>query len=391
MTLSLRSSFSALVTILALGCGSSSTRTANTGGAGSGGSTNAGGASSTGGASNAGSGAGGANACVTAPDLKVHWVGRVDGCDTRGARYAWSGSGFIGRFMGTGVSVHLIDAANQHTVLIDGQLMPTLKTQAGDAVYPLAADLEAGEHTFEMYRRTEASFGDTIVASFEVTGGDLLSPPSAPARHIEVIGDSISCGYGDEGTLPCSFSADTENHYLAYPSLLARSLEAELSTVAWSGKGVIFNYNGDRLYPMPTQYNLTVPDDKKNPWSFAWKADAVVINLGTNDYSTSSDPSDTMFVDAYKLLLERVRTVYPDAFVLCTVGPLLTGSDLATARKNIAAAVDARKAAGDTKLKAYEMKTTNGMPPGCDYHPNLATQAAMASELETELRADLGW
>jgi lysophospholipase L1-like esterase len=329
--------------------------------------------------------------CTIAPDASVHWVGRVDGCDERGARFAWSGSGFVGRFSGTGVSVRLIDSPNQYTVLIDAQLLDTLKTRSGDALYPLASDLSPGEHTFEMYRRTEASFGNTIVVGFEVAGGELLSPPEPPTRHIEVIGDSITCGYGDEGTLPCGFSADTENHYLSYAAILARDLNAELSTVAWSGKGVIFNYNGDPLYPMPTQYALTVPDDKKNTWPFAWKADAVVINLGTNDYSTSNDPSDTMFVDAYTLLLERVRGAYPNAFVLCTVGPLLTGADRATARKNIAAAVDARTAAGDTKLKAYEMTTLNGTPPGCDYHPNLATQAAMASELEMELRADLGW
>jgi hypothetical protein len=69
---------------------------------------------------------------------------------------------------------------------------------------------------------------------------------------------------------------------------------------------------------------------------------------------------------------------------------MLTGADLDTARANIAAAVEARKAAGDELVKAYEMTTPNE-DPACDYHPNLATHAAMAAELEAELRADLGW
>jgi lysophospholipase L1-like esterase len=321
----------------------------------------------------------------------VRWVGRVDGCDSRGARYAWSGSGFVGRFQGTGLSVRLLDTANQHTVLIDGVLQPTLKTQIADAMYPLVSDLPAGEHTFEVYRRTEASFGETIVASFSVTHGELLAPPEAPARRIEIVGDSITCGYGNEGTLPCAFSADTENHYLSYGAITARDLGAELSTVAWSGKGVVFNYNGDRNSPLPTLYPLTSPTDRDSTWSFAWQPDAVVINLGTNDYSTGKNPTDDAFVEAYRGLLERIRTVYPKAFVISTLGPLLSGSALTTARQNINAAIDARHAAGDQQVKYFELTTPNGMPPGCDYHPNLATHAAMAAELTAELRADLSW
>ncbi|HET9929498.1 MAG TPA: SGNH/GDSL hydrolase family protein [Polyangiaceae bacterium] len=336
-------------------------------------------------------GSGGASTCAAPPSLGVRWVGRVDGCDPRGARYAWSGSGFVGRFSGTGLGVRLLDAGQQHTVLIDGALQPTLKTQIADAMYPLASGLPQGEHTFEVYRRTEASFGETIVASFAVTGGELLSPPEPPARRIEVVGDSITCGYGNEGTLPCMFSADTENHYLSYAAIAARDLGAELSTVAWSGKGVVFNYNGDPNSPLPTLYSLSSPTDRESTWSFAWQPDAVVINLGTNDYSTGKNPTDAMFVEAYTGLLARIRGVYPKAFVLCTMGPLLNGSGLATARKNISGAVEARHAAGDQQVKYFEFATPNGMPPGCDYHPNLATHDAMAKELAAELRADLSW
>jgi hypothetical protein len=87
--------------------------------------------------------------------------------------------------------------------------------------------------------------------------------------------------------------------------------------------------------------------------------------------------------------LEHIRGNYPDAFILCTVGPLLSGSALATARANIAAAVAARNGAGDSRVKAYQMVTTNPSP-GCDYHPSVATQQAMATELMNELAPELG-
>ncbi len=353
-------------------------------------------AGDTGATSNAGSGTG--LHCPKAPDLGVHFVGRYDGCDSRGVRFAWSGCGFTGKFRGTGVSVLLFETSttgNQYTVLVDGAVQRTLRTVTGEKLYPLASGLPNGEHTFEVYRRTEASSGNTIVIDFDLETpdsgvADLLPPPNPPPRRIEVIGDSISCGYGNEGTNPCSFSADTENHYLSYGAVLARSLNAELSTVAWSGKGIYNNYDGNRVEPMPTLYDRTVPTDMNDPWDFSWQPEIIIINLGTNDYSTNNDPTDTQFVTAYQSFLEHIRSVNQSAFILCTIGPMLTGSDLVTARTNITAAVAARVNAGDSRVKYHEI-TTPDPNPGCDYHPSVATDAAMAAELATEIQSDLGW
>ena len=303
---------------------------------------------------------------------------------------SWSGTGFVGRFKGTGFSVHLSDAANQYTVLIDGTLMPTLKTISGDQTVPLASGLADAEHTVEFYRRTEALFGTTVVIGISAGTGQLLTPPAARSRRIEIIGDSITCGYGDEGVNPCAFSADTENVYLAYGSILARALGAELSTVAWSGKGIYFNYNGNRVERMPTLYDRTIPTDSTHLWNFVPQPDLVVINLGTNDYSTTNDPTTEQFVTAYQSFLQHIRSKYPAAYILCTIGPMLSGTDLAAVRTNVGTAILARASAGDTRVKYYEIKTAN-TNPGCDYHPSLATQAAMAAELEVEIKSDLGW
>lgn len=328
--------------------------------------------------------------CTAAPELGVRFVGRTDRCDATGVRYAWSGSGFVGAFSGTGIRVRLRDTTNQHSVLIDGKLAPTLVATAGESWYTLATGLAAGEHRVEVYRRTEASFGTTVVTGIEVQGGELLAPPPALERRLEVIGDSISCGYGNEGALPCTFSATTENHYLAFPAVLARSLEAELSTVAWSGKGVIYNYGGDKVSPMPILYDRVDPGDRTQLWTFKYQPHAVVINLGTNDYSTGAGPTDELFVATYRGFLERLRGFYPDAYILCTVGPLLGGSQLSTARRNIQAAVDARVAAGDQNVGVVPINTPN-TAPGCDWHPSVAVHAAMAAELAAPLRQKLGW
>lgn len=357
-------------------------------------STSSGGATSDTVTTNAG-GSGGATATTSSSggDPAVRFVGRVDRSDAGGERFAWSGSGLVAAFEGTQVSVSLNDASeNQFTVVIDGQLQPKLVAQAGSHDYLLADSLAPGPHVVELYRRTEASFGVTQFLGLDFgADGALLEPPAAPGRLLEIVGDSITCGYGNEGTTPsCGFSADTENHYLTYGALAARELEADVSTVAWSGKGIIYNYGEDTTDPLPSLYGRTLPGDAASEYDFAQIPDAVVINLGTNDFSTDGDPTAEAFEAAYSNLLSRIRDHYPDAFVLCTVGPLLSGEDLNAARAGISAAVAAREAQGDLRVKSWEMNLSNDAP-GCDWHPSLGTHQAMATALVGELRAELGW
>lgn len=329
--------------------------------------------------------------CPPPLDLGVRFVGRFDGCAKDSVRFAWSGSGFVAAFTGSGISVRLRGRDNQFTVLVDGVLQPKLVTAVGEAFYTLATGLSVGKHIVEVYRRTEASFGYTGLVSVEVENGQLEVPPAAPARLIEVIGDSISCGYGNEGSAPCAFSADTENHYLTYGALLARGFGAELSTVAWSGKGVVSNWGGSKTELIPLTYDRVVPTEKRSIWTFVPQPQLVIINAGTNDFSADTDPTEADFVAAYTEFLATIREHYPSAYILCTVGPMLSGSDLTEkAQPFIAAAVQARHEAGDMNVEAYAMQSENP-DAACDSHPNLLTHAAMAEELTDRVRTVLGW
>jgi lysophospholipase L1-like esterase len=341
-----------------------------------------------------GAGAAGSGAANLPGAPGVRFVGRVDTSDPAAARFAWSGTGVVARFTGSSLAVRLADT-QQYTVLVDGVLQP--KLVGNGASVELATQLDVGEHVVELYRRTEASQGPSSFAGFDITDGALLPPPPASERRIEIIGDSISAGYGNEGAdETCTFSADTENHYLTYGAISARQLSAELSTVAWSGKGVVCNYGDEPescVDPMPGYFDRTLPEQAGSGWEFSrFQPQAVVINLGTNDFSTDSDPSEAEFVSAYAALLERVRGVYPSALVLCTVGPLLNGTDLTTARAQIESAVAQRVAAGDAGLRTFELApqdASNGL--GCDYHPSLVTHEIMADVLTATLEIELGW
>lgn len=359
-------------------------------GAGAGGTAgNAGGAGTGGTAGGAGGGQGGSAGGSTAP--AVHFVGRVDDSDPANARFAWSGTGVVARFQGTEVSA-LLGGAQQFTVVVDGAVrVPKLTAQ--DGTNSLASGLSAGEHTVELYRRTEPSLGVATFMGFDFGGGTALAPPT-PTRRLEFVGDSITCGYGNEGAdMSCTFSADTENHYLTYAALTARALDAELSTVAWSGKGVVCNY-GDTAdacqNPFPTYYDRTLPEDSTSKWDFSrFVPHAVVVNLGTNDFSTATDPTKEEFETGYRTFLERIRAVYPDAYILCTNGPMLSGTDLSTLMGYID---DVVTALGDPKISSFDISPQDGSDGyGCDWHPSLARHEKVATAVTAELKAKLGW
>jgi lysophospholipase L1-like esterase len=334
----------------------------------------------------------GSSTSETPSEPAVRFIGRF-AHDGMKASFAWSGSGIVAAFEGTEVSLQMDDSgSNEFTVVLDGQLQPTLKAQVGSHSYALGGALTAQRHEIEIYRRTEANQGVSTFEGFDFGAqGILLAPPAPKTRRIEVIGDSISCGYGNEGAdTSCTFSAETENHYLTYGAIAARALDAELTTVAWSGKGVVNNYDTDTNDPMPALYKRTLPDDANSRWDFSAKPHAVVINLGTNDFSTDGDPTTETFRDGYVDLVGQVREGAPDAFIVCTVGNMLTGADLDAARAGIHAAVDALRAAGDEKIAAWDMEVPND-DPGCDWHPKVATHELMAAALVAELKQQLKW
>lgn len=327
----------------------------------------------------------------SADSSSVHFVGRVAVEPSGMVMYAWSGAGFIARFRGTGAAIRLDDDKNEHQAVLDGRALPKIVSSKGTERYLVAEGLTLGEHRLEVYRRTEALFGVTRFLGVEVVGGQLLDVGEVPRRHIELVGDSISCGYGNEGqNTDCRFSADTENHYLSYGAVLARELGAELSTVAWSGRGVVRNYDGGPGEKLEQLYQCVLPESPSVPWTPTLANDVVIVNVGTNDFSTEPVPSAAEFVRGYAALLERIRKNNPSAFVLCTIGPMLGGQDLERAEVGIESAVEQRRTAGDARMTVHRMKTRNENP-GCDWHPSLATHRRMADELAQPIKAALGW
>lgn len=325
----------------------------------------------------------------------VMLLGRFDPTDSIPSRFGWSGSAVVARFQGTGVQVRLEGSPNQFAVTVDDGSPMVLKTTGTTTPYAVASGLAPGVHELTIWRRTEGNQGESTLADLTVVDGQLLAPPSRPSRRIEVYGDSISAGYGIEGAGPnCSFSQDTENHFLTYEAVAARSLAAEVRTIAWSGIGMYRNYgdSGPSSSAMPAVYARTLPNNASSSWTFSsWQPDAVVINLGTNDASTQGDPG-TPYRTAYLQFVRTLRQAYPDTFFVLTIGPMLDGTALSAIKGHIQAVIQTRATEGDSRMSFLEFPTQTGADGyGCDWHPSVATNAKMAALLVSELETRLGW
>lgn len=326
-----------------------------------------------------------------APPATVRYVGRFDTSDPNAVRFAWSGSSIVTRFKGTGISARMKDEGgrNYFQVIVDGEPKSVLKTDPTKEVYPLVDGLPDGEHEVALYKRTEARVGEILFRGFDPKG-TILPVPQGPERRIELIGDSITAGFGNEGpNATCPFVPSEENQYNTYGAIAARALGAEHVTIAWSGKTI-----GE----MTEYYERTLPARPESKWDFkAWIPHLVVLNVGTNNFAVF-DPGQERYVRVYTALFNRVRAAYPSALIVCLLGPMLSDAypvgknNLTLARKYMQATMEKIRASGETNFEYVELpeqKHSDGL--GCGFHPSVKTHKLMADRLVGVAKEKLRW
>lgn len=262
---------------------------------------------------------------------------------------------------------------------------------------------KAQEMTVRIVKYSEAAFGAVGIASVEVQG-ELLAPPEPKEKKIEVIGDSITCGYGIEGVVEKdTFTTAQENPWKAYGCRIARALDAEVSLVSWSGNGIISHYveetaeeprRDEALMPeLYTYADLSAElrrgkaEEEYTRWDFrAWQPQLIIVNLGTNDgsYTRYLPERNEQFVEGYVAFLRQIRAVNPEAQILCTVGLMRKETN-----SLVSQAVELVRAEGDTGvhfIEAFLQLEEDGL--GADYHPTEKTQKRFADFLLEYIRTN---
>ncbi|MGH7738667.1 MAG: SGNH/GDSL hydrolase family protein [bacterium] len=324
-------------------------------------------------------------------DPRIQYSGRIDFSNPRKPRFDWSGVSIQIRFKGPSIGFLLEDVQNRFDVWVDGKSQTVLVSNPGQTFYPIEG-LDPGEHRLQLTKRTEASWGVTTFLGLSLSDGvELLPAPPRLERKIEFIGDSWICGYGNEAS---SVHYDDlrpyENANQTFALVTSRELKAEAHLVCYSGRGLVRNYGDPQRQsaePFPRLLDRRLCAEPQNLWDAAsWIPDAVVIHLGTNDFSTEPHPDFRDFVESGAALLARLRSSYPQTSIFW-----FAPTDWPHCRQAVEAAVETRHRAGDARIHCVGYPPVPSNQMGCDYHPNAQVHQKLATRLTQALRQKLSW
>jgi len=251
-----------------------------------------------------------------------------------------------------------------------------------------------GKHIISVYKATEAANGNVI---FTGAKGDLFSVEKPVKKKIEFIGDSITCGMGNDTiAIPCGKGEwyDQHNAYYSYAPITARELDADFVLSSVSGIGMYRNWNDEHEKEaiMPDVYeNLYLNKDAAKPYTFGFNPDITCIALGTNDFSEGDGKKSRLPFNEEKYVanyISFIKTVYnhsPDTQIVLLDSPMVNGEKSKTFEKclnRIKDTINKDKTHKPVSVFIFSAVT----PHGCGYHPEIEDDKRMASQLAPYLK-----
>ena len=317
----------------------------------------------------------------------------------------WTGSGL--EFIADGSELSLeyetgYDIFEQWLrVEIDGATVIRMPLEKGRNELVLYRNLSAGTKRHVKILKEMQALSQDPAAFFLIhelsSDGDLYPVPPYPYR-IEVIGDSLTSGEGLAGAKNemtwGSFVHSTEGHYV---ERLGALLNAEVRHISQGGWGVYISWDKKTECTIPPYYEkiagvLTGENNARlganDGWDFSsWKADAVLINLGTNDGTGLGLPPTpekaAAFEEAVKNFLFMLRRCNPDAYLFWAYG--MCGTPM---KEYIRAGVEAyQKESGDRRASYLFLTPSPAEWLGSRGHPGKQSHALAAEEIASVLRS----
>jgi lysophospholipase L1-like esterase len=331
------------------------------------------------------------------------YTGRFDFSNPPYPKFSYTGSSIRFRFEGKKCIVKISNIGsgmgnNYYAIIVDDSLRNYTVSSATTKL--IIENLKDGIHEVAIIKKTESLVGEGIFYGIELEEGKRILPSLIKyTRKIEFIGNSITCGYGNEGRdQNCKFSPETENGYMSYASITARKFNSECMIVAYSGRGVYRNYDGATTNTLPLIYDRIFPDKVDSPkWNTKkYQPDLVVINLGTNDFAKGI-PDSAAFVKTYIDFLKQLRSYYPTATLLCITGPMMSDSwppeikTLSKLKSYIDIIISERSKTGEKNIYSFSLTTQGDGDFGCDWHPNVKKHTRMAEELSEKIKTIMSW
>ncbi|MBQ8965845.1 SGNH/GDSL hydrolase family protein [Ruminococcus sp.] len=289
-------------------------------------------------------------------------------------------------------------------IYVDGERVVDDLLNEGIKKYtPISGDSVVTK-TVKIVKLSETAMSCFGIMPLQLEEGASVKPTAPKAHRIEIIGDSITCGYGVDDEDPThNFKTSTEDVTKAYSYKTVQALDVDYSLFSISGWGVISGWTGDGTQKPDQQIPLyyekygftyggfgdTKPQDMD--WDFSrFQPELVIINLGTNDdsYCGTNEDRRADYSAGYVEFLKTVRRCNPDARILCVLG-IMGDALYPTVEETVA---KYSEETGDTNISAFHFepqKPEDGL--AADYHPTEVTHTKAAEALTAEVKSIMGW
>ncbi|QBN20680.1 GDSL family lipase [Flavobacterium nackdongense] len=320
--------------------------------------------------------------------------GRVELLDQNKVILIGPASSVSFEFQGNSCSIalqSLVDHQNYVALVLDGKYIGRIRIEKGEAKsFPIVVSEKKKTHHLSIYKATEATNGGVLFSGTIAKIIESSVPKSK--KKIELIGDSITSGFGnDDSTIPCGTGDwyDQHNAYWAYGPVLSRALDLDFVLSSVSGYGMYRNWNDEHIEEpiIPDVYeNLYLNTDGLQPYDFKFQPDLVSICVGTNDLSDGDGKKTRLPFNEEKFIsnyINFIKTVYkhaPNTRIVLLNSPMVSGDKNVTFVNCLKKVIQAfEKDTAHKKIELFEFQPM--VPKGCGYHPNIADDKVMADQL----------
>ncbi len=298
--------------------------------------------------------------------------------------FAYSASGIEFGFTGTSLSVDFNGCAAWAAIYVDDMEEIVIHATEKGLVEVVSGLAPNHVHCVRIQKRSESNAGQMTIKKVKIDDNAqyYVKEYKSPRKRIEVLGDSITCGWGNlTGTVTNVSGSylEEEDGTQTYATMLAEHYNADLSTCCISGIGVGNSRN--EPYPILPSYKT----DGSRLHDFTQDIpDLVIIGLGTNDVSYGNTGDE--FVQYAHQLIDFIRGNYGSVPIIWYYGVM--GESLFSQIDSI---VRSYNDAGDGNIYFLKTHSYPDEPLGGAGHPTVATMGRMKNELVSFISEKLGW
>ena len=292
----------------------------------------------------------------------------------------------------------------------------------------IKASIPAGKTVVTIVKTTEDLKADPAQGShsmlqapcvfhgLEIDTSCTLSAAPRKERRMQFIGDSITCGFGNQVTNPLESAAclaaaavtsptnviaeilyQMEDVHESWSMKLARAFNADAHVQCLSGIGMCKNGIGLSSH---SDYNMTYFVDRtlpftapteSNQWDYSkYQPDVMAINLGTNDYIASTGPNAPTYASFQAHYVKFVADLMSNYDKKKTKIVLACGPMTNRQCPYVEAAATVLKK--EFEIGYVNVSLTEGLDlGGCAGHPNAAQDSLMVELMKPLVSKLTGW